>query len=48
MWLANQIAAFSMAMLITNISEPAEEPTYASQGILSHIILDIRGWSGCP
>jgi hypothetical protein len=26
MGLANQVAAFSMAVLITNISEPAEEP----------------------
>jgi hypothetical protein len=28
MWLANQVAAFSMAVLITNISEPAQEPFY--------------------
>jgi len=28
MWLANQVAAFSMAVLITTISEPAEEPRY--------------------
>jgi hypothetical protein len=26
MWLANQLDAFSMAVLITNISEPAGEP----------------------